>query len=80
MDWTSIIVGVLACLGTFGGSLAGVRASNRLVNHRISELEKKMDKHNGLIEKVYGLEAKTEVFEEQIKVANHRLGDLEKGA
>lgn len=51
-----------------------------LVTYRLEQLEKKMDIHNGLIERVYELEKKTDVMEEQIKVANHRITDIEKGA
>ena len=51
-----------------------------LVTYRLEQLEKKMDIHNGLIERVYELEKKTDVMEEQIKVANHRISDIEKGA
>ena len=51
-----------------------------LVTYRLEQLEKKMDIHNGLSERVYELEKKTDVMEEQIKVANHRITDIEKGA
>lgn len=51
-----------------------------LVTYRLDELEKKMDKHNNLVERTYCLEEKTAVQAEQIKVANHRIEDLEKGA
>jgi phosphotransacetylase len=45
--------------------------------YRIGELEKKMDKHNNFIERVYNLEKRDAVEVEEIKVINHRLGDLE---
>jgi hypothetical protein len=37
-----------------------------------------VEKHNGLIDRVYKLEEKATLTEEQIKVANHRIDDLEK--
>lgn len=50
--------------------------------YRIDQLEKKQDKHNGLIDRMYQLEKKVdahiELSAEQIKVANHRIADLEK--
>lgn len=58
MDWTSIIVAGIAFAGTFGGSVAGIRASNRLVEHRLGELEKKVDKHNNLVERVTKVETR----------------------
>ena len=72
-----IIVGLLSLAGTLIGSIAGIMASNKLTVYRISELEKKVDKHNSLIERMYGVEQRAEVLEEKIKVANHRIDDLE---
>lgn len=66
-----IIVAVIAFAGTLVGAFAGVMASNKLTNHRIEQLEKKVDKHNTIIERTY-------ILEEKMKVANHRIEDLEK--
>ena len=63
--------------GSAIGSLAGVVASARLTAYRIEQLEKKVDKHNTVIERTYKLEETQAVMEEQIKVANHRIADLE---
>lgn len=67
-----IIVALIAFGGTVVGSFAGVMASSKLTNYRLSELEKKVDKHNSVIERTY-------ILEEKMKVANHRIDDLEKG-
>ena len=50
-----------------------------LIEYRLQQLEKKVDKHNNLIERTYKLEELTSLQEEKIKVANHRIDDLEKG-
>ena len=55
------------------------RKSSALIAYRLAELEKKVDKHNNLIERTYHLEEAQAVMAEQIKVANHRIEDLEKG-
>lgn len=65
-----IVVSLLSLGGTLGGSFLGVMASNKLTNYRIEQLEKKVDKHNSVMER-------TALLEEQMKVANHRIGDLE---
>ena len=52
----TVIVGVLALIGTLVGSLGGILAANKLTNYRIEELEKKVEKHNNLIERVTILE------------------------
>ena len=73
--WTMFILGGLC--GSAIGSLAGVVASAKLTAYRIEQLEKKVDKHNTVIERTYKLEETQAVMEEQIKVANHRIADLE---
>lgn len=50
-----------------------------LLDYRLQALERKVDRHNNMIERTYELEKKAEVHEEQIKVANHRIDDLERG-
>lgn len=51
-----VIVALLSLLGTLSGSYMGVMQSNRLVNHRIGELEKKVEKHNNFDQRVTILE------------------------
>ena len=65
-----IIVALIAGAGTIIGSLIGVLAGSKLTNHRIQQLEIKVDKHNQVVERTCRLE-------EQVKVANHRIEDLE---
>lgn len=62
----TIVVALLSFLGTLLGSFGGLR----LMTYRIEQLEKKVDKHNHFAERM-------PVIEEQIKVINHRVGDLE---
>lgn len=49
-----------------------------LIDYKLSELTKRVDKHNNVIERTYKLEELTALQEEKIKVANHRIDDLEK--
>lgn len=74
---TEIIVAIIAAAGGLLGSLFGVMASSRLTNYRIGQLEKKVDKHNSLVERTYRLEQAVGINQEKIKVANHRIEDLE---
>jgi len=70
MDWTTIIVAVIAFAGTFGGSLAGIRQSNKVVEIRLGTLEKKMEKHNSFMERMAGAER-------DIKSCCRRLDEIE---
>lgn len=66
----TIIVAGLSLIGTTAGSLGGIVASSKLTAYRIEQLEKKVDKHNNFAQRV-------PILEEQMKVANHRIDDLE---
>lgn len=70
----TVIVALLSLTGTFAGAFSGIK----LISYRIEQLEKKVEKHNNLIERTYRLEEKAALHDEQIKVANHRIEDLEK--
>jgi hypothetical protein len=72
-----IIVALLGCAGTIIGSYFGVRASNKLIAYRIEQLEHKVDKHNGVIERTFKLEERVALSERDMEVANHRIKDLE---
>lgn len=56
----TVIVGVLSLFGTLGGSLFGILAANKLTTYRIEQLEKKVEKHNNVIERMAILEKSTE--------------------
>ena len=49
-----------------------------LIDYKLDELTKRVDKHNNVIERTYKLEKAIEIDEENIKVANHRIDDLER--
>ncbi len=68
---TEIIVALIALIGTLCGSLGGVLVSSKMTNYRIQQLENKVAEHNNFARRM-------PVVEEQIKVANHRIEDLEK--
>ena len=74
----AIIVALIGLAGSAAGSLCGVLVSSKLTQYRLAQLEKKVEVHNQVIDRVYKLEERTELQEEKIKVANHRIGDLEK--
>ena len=72
-----LTVALLALLGSVMGTFAGIVVNAKLINYRIAQLESKVDKHNHVIDRVYALEKKSAVVREEIKVANHRISDLE---
>lgn len=62
-----IAVACLSLIGTGIGSLTGIMVGNKLTNYRIEQLEKKMDKHNGLVERMIIVEAKNEEQDRRIE-------------
>ena len=70
MDNT-VIVATLGFLGTVLGSWLWVLASSKLTNFRLQQLEKKVDKHNGVMERTFVLEEKVREIAEDIKELKH---------
>ena len=62
----TIVVAILSLIGTLAGSFGGTQ----LTKYRIEQLEKKVEKHNSVVERTF-------LLEEKMKVANHRIEDLE---
>lgn len=62
-----VVVGILSLIGTLIGTLGGILAANKLTNYRIEQLEKKVEKHNSVIERVYKLETHEAVLDEEIE-------------
>lgn len=67
-----VIMALISLLGTLLGSSSGIFISSKLMNYRIEQLEKKVDKINDLAEEI-------PVIREQVRVANHRIENLERG-
>lgn len=59
----TLIVSLVTLIGTFGGILT----AQKLSNYRIEQLERKVDKHNGVIEKTYGLEKDVKEIQKDIE-------------
>ena len=68
---TAIVVCVINANSNHKKLLAELEKHDELQAYRIEQLERKQDKHNNLIERTY-------ILEEKMKVANHRIDDLEK--
>lgn len=73
----AVIVALVSLAGTLLGTFGGIVTGTKLTNYRLEQLEKKVEKHNNLVERTYDLEEKIQIHEEKIKVINHRINDLE---
>jgi glucose-6-phosphate-specific signal transduction histidine kinase len=73
----TVMVALLSLFGSLVGTLGGIAINSKLSNYRIEQLEKKVDKHNNLIERMFRAEEAITVLDEKMKAANHRIDDLE---
>lgn len=63
----TIIVSVISLIGTLGGSLGGILVANKLTNYRVEQLEKKVEKHNSVVERTFKLEGRMTEVEHDIR-------------
>ena len=73
----TMVVALLSLLGTLTGAFGGILVSNKLVNYRLEQLEKKVDQHNTVVDRMYGAEKRLDVLGEQFKTVCRRVEDLE---
>ncbi|MEG0116283.1 MAG: hypothetical protein RSA00_07660 [Hydrogenoanaerobacterium sp.] len=74
---TELMVALCSLAGTLAGTFSGIIVSNKLTTYRIEQLEKKVDKHNTVVDRTYKLESDVDVILEKLAVASHRITDLE---
>ena len=69
----TIIVGLLSLAGTLIGSICGIIASQKLTIYRIEQLEKKVDKHNQIADKVLEMQGRMNEVEHNIRDLKGRV-------
>lgn len=74
---TEYIDGIMEIKEKISDVKAAYQHTSTVMELKIDALEKKQDVHNSLISRMYEVEKKTDLQEEMIKVANHRIEDLE---
>lgn len=88
--WATVMAAMLSAFAAIVVSVINSRVQHRrllteldkhseMQAYRIEQLEKKVEKHNLVVERTFELERRADVVEEKIRVANHRLDDLEGG-
>lgn len=77
----TIIAALITGFVTLFTSLLGCYFANRksaaLTQYRLEMLEKKVDLHNSVIERMYNVEKRADLFDEKISEANRRISCLE---
>lgn len=68
---TAIISGLCVAIPSVIATMSSNNKSNALMNYRIDELTKEVEKHNSVVERMA-------VVENSLKSAHHRIGELKK--
>lgn len=63
----TIIVSLVSLSGTLIGTLGGIITTAKLTNYRLEQLEKKVTAHNNLIDRMYKVESRVTVIEDELK-------------
>lgn len=74
---SSIVTGAVAIIVCVINSQHQANTTRNLIEYKLEELTKRVDKHNNVVERMYHLEQQEAVLEEKMDVANHRIADLE---
>lgn len=88
--WATVLAAMLSACAAIVVSVLNSRVQHRqllteldkhseMQAYRIEQLEKKVEKHNLVVERTFELERRADVVEEKLRVANHRIDDLEGG-
>lgn len=64
-----VIVAIISLIGTLGGTFGGILTASKLTNYRIEQLEKKVEKHNSVVERTF-------ILEGQMLEAQHDIRDI----
>ena len=72
-----VVVALITLLASAIGTIGGIFATNKMTAYRIEQLEKKVDKHNQVVERMYEAQKNISVISEEIKNVNHRIEELE---
>ena len=81
MSETSIVAMISSLISAAAAIIFGAMSNAKtkaLIEYKLDELTKKVEKHNSIIERTYKLEEQTALQEEKINVANHRIDNLER--
>lgn len=63
----TIIVAIIALIGTISSGILSAIISNNLMKYRVEQLEKKVDKHNNLIDRMYKAESNIKLIQEEVE-------------
>ena len=77
VDWATIVVGVLAFIGTLVGAYCSNNKTVALVTYRLQSLEKKVEQHNKVVERMLIAENEIKTMKKEIEKVEVEMHDFE---
>ena len=77
VDWATIVVGVLAFIGTLVGAYCSNNKTVALVTYRLQALEKKVEQHNKVVERMLIDENEIKTMKKEIEKVEVEIHDFE---
>ena len=77
VDWATVIVGVLAFVGTLVGAYCSNNKTVALVTYRLQALEKKVEQHNKVVERMLIAENEIKTMKKEIEKVEVEIHDFE---
>lgn len=76
---SSIISALIALCGSLLGTLGGIMVSNKLTAYRLEQLEKKVDKHNNVLERVALMEQNEKTIWRRVDELRNEVHEMKEG-
>ncbi len=76
---SNIVSALIALAGSLLGTLSGIVVSNRLTMYRIEQLEKKVDKHNNVLERVSLMEQNEKMVWQRMDELKEEIRGMKEG-
>lgn len=74
MEWIPLASAAVTAILSFLGVYVSNRKQTAVMTYRLEELEKKVDKHNQVIERTYKLEERATVLEKEVDDLRQKAG------
>jgi len=74
MEWIPLASAAVTAILSFFGVYISNRKQTAVMAYRLNELEKKVDKHNQVIERTYKLEERATVLEKEVEDLRQKAG------
>lgn len=77
VDWATIVVGVLAFIGTLVGAYCSNNKTVALVTYRLQALEKKVEQHNKVVERMSVAENEIKAIKKEMEKVEVEVHDID---